>query len=251
MLKKARKLGSQSDHLFPNNIESPKSENTTFRLSDVERFRVVVMLSLDLTVSQNESIKNTWSKLSYCRYNAMSIGNAKNFSSNLALDQKGATVSGPLLAYPDMISDYLELCSGLLPVEMNSRIEANRYLLRVRIRKPIIHWGPNDTYCVFSGKVVSRNPSDSRTEKRKQRATVQWVRRGQAFLNAIKGSNVKSNFTSGKSRVKNMGVGMWNVFGHKNTCEMSVFHERSFFQLHDRRPWRGLSTAAQYTQLPL
>ena len=34
MLKKARKLGSQSDHLFPNNVESPKSEHNTHGKSE-------------------------------------------------------------------------------------------------------------------------------------------------------------------------------------------------------------------------
>ena len=34
-------------------------------------------------------------------------------------------------------------------------------------------------------------------------------------MNAIKGFNVKSNFTNGKSRVEKMGMGKCNVFGHK------------------------------------
>ena len=49
ILKKEKKSASQSDQLFSNIFESPKTENITYRLSDVARFRVVIMLSLDLT----------------------------------------------------------------------------------------------------------------------------------------------------------------------------------------------------------
>ena len=48
MLEKARKMDSQSDHLFPNNIEPPNSETNTPGISDVAGFRVVFMISLDL-----------------------------------------------------------------------------------------------------------------------------------------------------------------------------------------------------------
>ena len=94
-----------------------------------------------------------------------------------------------------------------------------------------------------SGKVVSKNRFDSRTQKSE---SVRWVLSKPKYSATLKRSNVKSNVTNGKSRVENIGLHTQLVGGHTTTRTKWAFFENAHIRhQHNCPPWRSYQQQLQ------